>query len=144
MQATTSLSPRILPATLGDPNDVLKPISINGDVVAVRFHMNHLGDEVAGVDIPIQEIVIELEHSLLNNKLLNSVSDLERSIDCGLQLPAFQLKGVADLVHIVEVRASQRCVHHLLIIWVDHARLTLQSFNEFPVNALSQHFEYLK
>ena len=105
--------------------------------------MSQLGDEVAGVDIPIQEIVIELEHSLLS-KLLNSDSDLERSIDCDMQLPAFQLKDFADLFQIAEARASQRCVHHLLIIWVEHARLTLQSFNEFPVNTISQHFEYLK
>ena len=95
------------------------------------------------VDVPIQEILIELGHSLLC-QLLNGDSDLERSIDCDQRLPAFQLIGLADLFQIAEVRASQRCVHHLLIIWVDHASLALQSFNEFPVNAIFQHFEYLK
>ena len=120
--------------------DVLEPISINGDVVALCVHLDQL--EVGAVDVPIQEMVIELEHSLVC-QLLNSNSDLERSIDCDLQLPAFQLKGLAELFQIVEARLSQRSVHHLLIFWVDHARLAFQSFNEFPVTAISQQFEDL-
>ena len=121
-------------------NDVLKPSSINGNAVAVRVYLNQL--EVAAVDVLIQEIAIELEHSLLC-QLLNSDSDLERSIDCDPKLPAFQLIGLAELCQIGEVRLSQRFVNHLFIFCLDHARLALQNFNEFPVTAISQQFAHL-
>ena len=122
MQATISLLPRILRATLW-ANEVLKPISMNGDVVAVRVHLKKCPcpSEVAAVDVPIQGIVINLEHSLLFQQS-NSDSDLERLIDYDPKLPAFQLIGLVELFHIVEVHLSQHSVHHLLIFCADHAR----------------------
>ena len=121
-------------------NDVLKPISRDGDVAAVCVHLNQL--EVAAIEISIQEIVIELEHSLLC-QLIQSNSDLERPIDRDTRLLAFQLIRLPELLQITEVRASQGSVHHLLILCVDHACLSLQRFNEFPVTAVSQQFEHL-
>ena len=64
-----------------------------------------------------------------------------RSIDCDPKLPAFQLIGLAELFQIAEVRHLQRFVH--LIFCVHHVRLAFQSFNEFPITAISQQSEHL-
>ena len=69
-------------------NDVLKPLSRDGDVVALSVQLTQL--EVAVIKIPVQEIVIELEHSLLC-QLIHSDSYLERRIDRDPRLPGFRL-----------------------------------------------------
>lgn len=92
-------------------NDVLKPLSRDGNVVTDLLHLNQL--DVAAIKLPIQEIVLELEHSLLCQLILSD-SDLEWAIDCDARLPAFQLISLPELFQIAEVPASQRSVHHLL------------------------------
>ena len=90
-------------------SDVLKPISKDGDIVAVCVYLNQL--EVAAIKIPIQKILIELKHTLLC-KLIHSFSDLEQPLDRDSQFPVFQLICLPELFQITEVRASQRSVHH--------------------------------
>lgn len=50
--------------------------------------------KVAAVDVAVQEMVLELEHSQLR-QLLHSNSDLERSVDRDTSLPAFQGRSQA-------------------------------------------------
>ena len=57
-------------------NDVLKLIS--RDVVALCVHMNQLKD--AAIKIPIQEVIVELEHSQFC-QLIHSDSDMKQPID---------------------------------------------------------------
>ena len=116
-------------------NNVPKPISRDGDVVAVHVHLNQL--EVFAIEIPLQEVIVELKHSQLC-QLIQSNSDLERLIDHDSRLPAFQLIGYPELIQITEVSTLQRSVHYLLALCVDHVRFALQHFNGSPVTASSE------
>lgn len=49
--------------------------------------------KVAAVDLAVQEIVLELEHSQLR-QLMHTNSDLELWVDRDTPVPAFQLTGL--------------------------------------------------
>ena len=70
-------------------------------------------------------------------------SQSRRAVDRDPQLPTFQLVRLPQLFQIFKERDPQRSVHHLFVFREDHACLTFNGLDHFPVRAVPQQFKHL-
>ena len=66
--------------------DVFKLVGRDGHVLAVCVHLDQL--EVAAINIPVQEVIVKLEHPKLR-QLIHRDANLEWTSDLDAWLPAF-------------------------------------------------------
>ena len=122
------------------PNGVLELLAGEGEVHAVRVHLDEL--EVPPAEVEVQELVVELEHAELR-ELVDHDAHLEGASDGDLVLAQLDPVGVADLIEVLEPGRAQMLVDLLLIAGVQGLVLPLHRFNELAVGAVAQELEDL-
>ena len=120
---------------------VLEPLAGEGEVHAVRVHLDEL--EVPPVEVEVQELVVELEHAELR-ELVDHDAYLEGAGDGDLVLAQLDLVGAADLLEVLEPGRAQMLVHLFLVAGVQGPVLPLHRFDELAVGAVAQELEDLR
>ena len=123
------------------PDGVLEPLACEGEVHAVRVHLDEL--EVPPVEVEVQELVVELEHAELR-ELVDHDAHLEGVLDDDLVLAQLDLVGVADLLEVFEPDRAQVLVDLFLIAGVQGPVLPLHRFDELAVSAVAQELEHFR
>ena len=116
------------------PDGVLKPLAGEGEVHAVRVHLDEL--EVPPVEVEVQELIVELEHAELRD-LVDHDAHLEGAGDGDLVLAQLDLVGVANLLEVSEPGRAQMLVHLFLVAGVQGLVLPLHRFDELAVGAVA-------
>ena len=122
------------------PDGVLEPLAGEGEVHAVRVHLDEL--EVPPVEVEVQELVVELKPAELC-ELVDHDAHLEGAGDVDLVLAQLDLVGVANLLEVSEPGRAEMLVDLLLIAGVQGPVLPLHRSDELTVCAVAQELEDL-